>query len=466
MRILLLVPDGVGVRNFIYTDFLQKRPVGTEITVWCDTVIADLLARENFPYPVMPSPIFPSNAKIETLRRAKQTAELYRNSHKFSNAIYKTYVKPLALHTPKQWLKWIWEQSLLLGKSNDAGVQQLKDQYLNEIRKTDFFHQCKVQLKQNRPDVLFCTHQRSVFAIAPLLAAADLGIPTACFIFSWDNLPKGTLTVQADNYLVWSSYMKEEMQRYYPEISQDKVYITGTPQFTPYFDASLEEARDVFCKKYDLDPKKHLICFSGDDVKTSPYDPVYLSDLAESVNSLNSLGERQFQILFRRCPVDWSDRFDPVLKKFPSLIRVVDPIWYGRDDNFGWDQFIPKREDVALLVNTVMHSDVVINVGSTMAIDFSTLGKPACYIHYNTRNDNTWFVEKIYSYLHFKTMDGLDPVFWINSKEAIPGVIMQAVQDNKAKVEDAKLWHSRIAAHPLEQASQRIWHVLQTISKQ
>jgi hypothetical protein len=33
-----------------------------------------------------------------------------------------------------------------------------------------------------------------------LLAAQQLGIPTATFIFSWDNLPKATMVVETDYY--------------------------------------------------------------------------------------------------------------------------------------------------------------------------------------------------------------------------------------------------------------------------
>jgi hypothetical protein len=35
-------------------------------------------------------------------------------------------------------------------------------------------------------------------------AAQELGIPTATFIFSWDNLPKATLVLEPDYYFVWS----------------------------------------------------------------------------------------------------------------------------------------------------------------------------------------------------------------------------------------------------------------------
>ena len=44
-----------------------------------------------------------------------------------------------------------------------------------------------------------------------MLAAKSLGIPTATFIFSWDNLSsKGRIAAPFDYYLVWSEHMGDE----------------------------------------------------------------------------------------------------------------------------------------------------------------------------------------------------------------------------------------------------------------
>ena len=69
-----------------------------------------------------------------------------------------------------------------------------------------------------------------------MLAARDLNIPTAVFIFSWDNLPKGMLVVEADYYFVWSTHMKNELLYYYSNIKESQIRITGSPQFEGHFD--------------------------------------------------------------------------------------------------------------------------------------------------------------------------------------------------------------------------------------
>src|SRR5690606_11927045 len=61
-------------------------------------------------------------------------------------------------------------------------------------------------LAELRPTAVFASHQRPPEVLAPVLAARDLGIPTATFVFSWDNLTsKGRILAPFDHYLVWSS---------------------------------------------------------------------------------------------------------------------------------------------------------------------------------------------------------------------------------------------------------------------
>ena len=70
-------------------------------------------------------------------------------------------------------------------------------------------------------------------------------------------------------------------------------------------------SRTAFFSKYDLDPVKKYICFTGDDITTSPDDPLYLEDAAQAILELNK-GDFHLGLIFRRCPVDFSNRYDSV----------------------------------------------------------------------------------------------------------------------------------------------------------
>ncbi|HAT63269.1 MAG TPA: UDP-glycosyltransferase, partial [Flavobacteriaceae bacterium] len=55
------------------------------------------------------------------------------------------------------------------------------------------------------------------------------------------------------------------------------------PQFEFYYDAKNIIQKKEFYNRYHLDENKKLICFSGDDIRTSPYDPEYLDHIASAI---------------------------------------------------------------------------------------------------------------------------------------------------------------------------------------
>ena len=255
--------------------------------------------------------------------------------------------------------------------------------------------------------------------------------------------------------------MKQEMLKYYPEIREDRIVVTGTPQFVPYFDENIERTKVEFGKDYYLPSDIKWICFSGDDITTSPHDQIYLEHLAASVIQWNSLKQDKLHIIFRRCPADNSNRYDDVLKQYSNIITAVEPAWRTLDSASGWHTIIPKKEDIAVLVNTVIHSEFVVNVGSTMAHDFGILNKPCIFINYNVNSiDHSWDVKKVYKYIHFNSMKDLNPVIWINCKDQWLGCIESALCHSESIVQDVQEWTKRITLFPFEDANERIINTL------
>lgn len=253
--------------------------------------------------------------------------------------------------------------------------------------------------------------------------------------------------------------MKDEMLLFYPEIKVENISITGTPQFEFYHQKDLIVEKKTFFQKFGLDIHKRLICFSGDDTRTSPFDPSYLEDLAESIMKMPE--NERFQILLRRCPVDISGRFQKIIKKHSTIIKEAAPIWNFDKEGDNWQLIYPNYKDIALLVNTVYHSDVVINVGSTMAHDFAIFNKPAIYLNYNPVKSNKWNIETIYKFQHFRSMKNLNPVFWLNEKKDIIEVIKKALNSDLSsdEIKDAQRWLNIISEYR-EIASQNIVNYL------
>ena len=459
-KIFILLPDGVGLRNFAFTSFIEiGRNNGWDIIFWNNTPF-DLVELGYKEVKLEGKP----RAFTDLLKRAKISTELDHFAQKFNDPVYQTYRFSSSRKNMKSRIKGFIVSQLTNMHKGEKGLHTLRKKLKKSERKSTFYQSCKEVLIKEKPDFIFCTNQRPVNAIAALTAAQDLGIPTGTFVFSWDNLPKATLVVEPEYYFVWSEHMKAELLKYYPFINPEQIYITGSPQFEPHLDPNLRKSREDFFTENKLDLQREYICFSGDDRTTSPDDPQYLNEVAETIKSLNTDRKIKLGILFRRSPVDFSERYAPVLEKYKDLIVPVAPIWKQVGGN--WNTIIPTIEDLQLQINTILHTKAVINLGSSMAFDFALFNKPCLFLNYNViqKMDEFWSVEKVYSFIHFKSMPAKNVVFWINSKEEIGDKILKALDKPDLQVQSAKAWFDLINQHPVENASQRIWNGIDDIT--
>lgn len=459
MKVLVFLPDGVGLRNFAFTKFydIGKRK-DDEVVFWNNTNFPlkdDLGVKE---IPVLNSK---SNPLSDIYKRAKTLAELKLNYKKTKDKAYLTYIFPHSYKGLKKGLKSLFVDFLVTFNTSEKGVEKLREKIFASERKTAYYKSAIDQLKKETPDFIFCTNQRPILAVAPLLAAKDLGIPTASFIFSWDNLPKATLIVETDYYFVWSVYMKEELLKYYPHISKDQIKVTGTPQFEPHFDTSILESRSQFCDMHNLDETKKYICFSGDDVTTSPNDEFYLKDVAQTVQELNNDGHN-IGVIFRKCPVDFTGRYNSIIEDYNNVIIPIDPLWEKKGE--GWNTIMPTKADLALLANTSKHCELVINVGSSTVFDFAIHDNACAYLNYKTEkvNNDIWNTKTIYNFIHFRSKPSEEAVLWINSKADIKEVVLKAL-DSDLKIDVTKEWFKTINIENPTKASENIWEEINNI---
>lgn len=424
-KILFVVPDGTGIKNYLFSNIIQYlTDEKVELIIYhalSDDALEEVENLHNVILTKKRIPKYRETKKQKFFREAICYARLHHNAKLTENTTILTNWNRNKKGVQKIFYKGVEAYGKWLSKNYD-NIVKLEEAYQTELLKS--ITPVKTYLNELKPDVIFCTHQRALNAIPIVKAATVLGIKTVGAIYSWDNLPKARLSVRTDNYLVWSTYMKEELMKFYPEITEDKITITGTPQFELLQNETHIEAKNTFYKKYQLDPNKKIICFSGDDEKTSPYDPIYLKDLAETIAN-NGLKD-QVQVIFRRCPVDLSGRYDAIVAEYNDFIVPIAPLWSNTQQH--WSELYPFVEDVKLLSNICQYSDLVINLGSTMAHDFAVFNKPAAYINYDVKEDRNWSVDMIYKYEHFKSMPYKDVVYWINSKEDILKVLNQGLE--------------------------------------
>ena len=459
-KIFILLPDGVGLRNFAFTDFYTKgKATGMELIFWNNTPFD--LAKIGFEEIRLKQKRL--SLFLEVLKSARKEIELNCNIRKSKDTVYDSYRFPFSYSTFKSSAKSYIVHFLIQLFDSEKGLKTVRKLIKKTERKTNFYSESYELLKIQKPALVFCTNQRISLAIAPLLAAQDLEIPTATFIFSWDNLPKGTMVVETDYYFVWSSHMKKELLYYYPYIKENQIVVTGTPQFENHFQGDNIIAKEIFFTQNGLDLGKKYICYSGDDVTTSPYDPHYLLDLIKAVRILNKKGG-QLGIIFRRCPVDFSTRFNSILEENIDIVTAIIPKWDKVGE--GWNTILPTKEDSILQLNIVAYTELVVNFGSSMVFDYVAQKKACAYMNYNPeRKDNFSSVEKIYNYIHFRSMPD-NAVVWLNSPDEIAKKIEMMMSDEGQKVvANAQEWFEKINQHPAQEASKRILDSIDEICK-
>lgn len=458
MKICLLIADGVGIRNFLCSSFIERCTASHDVLIWhglSNEIVAAHQSRFGNAVTWRRLPSFKEGINERILRFARNYSQLFWFYH-----VNNSHVVLSRTNVTGRWQhRLLHGVARILGRicGSRQGTTWLDRHYWRTVRHRYYIKEFQSCLSEQRPDILFCTHQRASAAVPAMIAAGKERMPTATFIYSWDNLPKGRMAVHADHFLVWSDFMKGELLEYYPDVPMNRVHVVGTPQFEHYFNDKLIENRETFCRKIRLDSSRSIICFSGDDITTSPNDPHYLCDLAEQLRTV-PIAQRP-QILFRQCPVDRSERYRWVLEKYPEIVESR-PIWTEAHDG-DWTQVVPLMDDITLLTNVVYHCDLVINVASTMAMDFAIVDKPAIYVNYNVNQSNSrWNIHDTYRLPHFRSVHELQPLYWANSKQELAKLVMDILNNRNGKSRERRDWLEKSVEFPLNAASARCYNVL------
>lgn len=375
-RIALLIPDGVGARNFLLGPFLRCATQDHEVhTVHGipESMLQNYsrgLGENAHWHPLLP---FRERPLAFVLRNSLTYAQMYWADTAAMRIKRSRYV-------PGSWrTKAAVGVARTLGRisASPHGIRRLDRWHCDVVGRFDEVERYAELFRKIQPTVVMSSHQRPTEILPPVLAARSLGIPTATFIFSWDNLSsKGRVVAPFDHYLVWSEQMRTELLQYYPDVAVEDIHIVGTPQFDPYGDRAIHKTRDEFFRQIGADPARKLICFSCGVPETHVADVGHIRLLCQLIKAGRIQGAPQ--VLVRPAPTDISGRFLPLVEEFPELI-LAQPHWLStRSDS--WAGVIPAPDDVEFLANLTYHADLNVNYGSTMTLDFAIRDKPVINI--------------------------------------------------------------------------------------
>jgi hypothetical protein len=277
-----------------------------------------------------------------------------------------------------------------------------------------------------RPSLVFnASHVHSRIATPAVEAARLLGIPTATFLFSWDNLTsQGRIVPSYDYYLVWNRAIADQLRKLYPWIGSDRVFVTGTPQFDAHFQPSNYTSRDEFCRSVGADPARPMVLYTTGMANHMPGEPEIVAGIADALRDMQDCGRPQ--LLLRVYPKDRTGRFDRLLSERADIIRCP-AAWESN-----W--LTPLPDDAARLANAMRHSDVGINVASTVSLELMMFGKPVLNIAYNPPGVSPAELSyaRYYEFDHYRPLCNRGAVDVVYSQSELVPSLRRALRDPEA----------------------------------
>ena len=203
------------------------------------------------------------------------------------------------------------------------------------------------------------------------------GCTTVANILSWDNTStKPAMDTSCDYYTLWSSEMEGEFVRHYPYV-RTKLVVTGSPLFDMYYNRRGAMDRATFLTGLGLSPDRPYVLWTTNTPAGMPdenkiirwfWDEIGRTPLADKISLLVRLHPKEDQ------------------EKYTSL-RGLDNVALTLAGSPHWDssdRWLPSLEDMRLLLNSMMHAAVSVNVASTMSLESFALNLPTINVAFKS----------------------------------------------------------------------------------
>ena len=201
-----------------------------------------------------------------------------------------------------------------------------------------------------------------------LKEAKNAMIRTLSIVESWDKLStKGPMYVRPDFLAVWSEIMKKEAMEIH-HYNPKNVFIVGTTRFDAYLNDSVNILpRDAFFEKLKLDQNKKLITLTTAPAQAVGDHLFILEILIKAVK--DNKFSKTVQIVCRIHPNDDYRRYKEFINSSNILFDIP-------NYDLNAKNWTPKHKDFIHLANLVKHTDVLINIASTMTIEAAIADTP------------------------------------------------------------------------------------------
>ena len=253
--------------------------------------------------------------------------------------------------------------------------------------------------ERHQPTLVATASPGLIFSEIPVLRTARRrSIPAMAVDLSWDNLTNKFFPArQVERLVLWNASMRDEactLHGYQPE----RVTVAGVPQFDSYFRGPRASRAD-FCARTGLDPSRRIITLATIPPSKFPHHEFVIDRLIEAMES-GAIREPA-DLLIRLHPRDDAQHYQKYAGR-PHVVvekpfrQTATRSGDGMDIDF-------MSENTRHLADTLHHSDVVLNVASTMAIEAAIFDTPVINIGFDGQpGSNQALMEWHYGSTHFQ----------------------------------------------------------------
>ena len=207
------------------------------------------------------------------------------------------------------------------------------------------------------------------------------GVPVCCIVLSWDNTSgMGMPGYNPDHVIAWTANMKKELIEF-NDINEEKIFIGGVAHFDSYHKNKRNLSKEELFENLGLDPAKKTIFYATKSPKRFPWGPELVADLAQATETGKI--SHASQILVRIHPLHYRtlnghvmfqnilDEYDRVARMYPSVVLNIPETVSRRMD------FDLSDSETVLVSSILRHSDVMLNMFSTMVIEAAIFDLPS-----------------------------------------------------------------------------------------
>lgn len=419
-RIVAILPRGEAIRNFVYTGALElvgKSADLSVLTVFPNDEIRELMWKKY--ERVIELQEIPERRLVGTVRDLLDMAHGRRLWSKAAQERWR--LRDLEADTMSAMVKRRVKKLLCRSLATRPGVTLVSRIERSLARRLRTNEEYLRLFRDLRPSLVFnASHIHSPLAIQVVQAAEWLGIPTAAFIFSWDNLTsQGRVIPMYDHYLVWNHEIGDQLVRIYPSVRHEQIHVTGTPQFDLHLRPEYHWTREEFCRRVGADPARPIVLYTTGMAHHMPDEPQIVEGIADMVRQMPDLGSPQ--VMVRVYPKDRTGRFEDVKRRRPEVLFPHVP-WES-------EHLTPRPEDSYLLANMLKHAAVGINLASTVSLELCIFDKPVINVCYTPcgASPGTWDARRYYDFEHYRPVVESGAVALVTSESEMAEAIRRAI---------------------------------------